>query len=138
MADATSDPEPPPQEPPADSEARALIVRALEYVEAGRRLPRPNTWNELLAGMVVWLGEHWSDDAHVRRACGNCGSADWEVGPVVSFDSDPRWPVPPDSRHGSFPYFQVGCRSCGSTLLINALLVFEPQAPARPDSTPES
>jgi hypothetical protein len=62
MTDATSGPEPQPQESPADPEARAFIVRALEYVEAGRRLPRPGTWTELLAGMVVWLGEHWSDE----------------------------------------------------------------------------
>jgi hypothetical protein len=122
-------------EPVVDPEVRALIVRAVEYVEAGRRLPRPATWKELLAGMVVWLGEHWTDEKQERRDCVNCGENDWEFGPVVSFDADARWPPPEGGKHGSFPYFQVGCRKCGNTMFINALSVFEPQA-SDPDTSP--
>ena len=56
-------PEPAPEEQPeGNPEVRALIVRAVGYVEEGRRLPRPTTWKELLAGLIVWLGKHWSDE----------------------------------------------------------------------------
>ena len=126
-----------PSAPEPDPETRALVARALEYVESGRRLPRPATWNELLAGMVVWLGEHWSDESKERRPCANCAAQDWEYGPVVVFDADERWPPPENRARGSYPYFQVGCRSCGNTLFINALSVFEPQAPVAPDDPPE-
>ena len=76
--------------------------------------------------MVAWLVEKRSDEEG-RRPCSNCGSRDWEVGAVVSIDADPRWPVAENDRHGTYPYFQIGCRECGNTLFINALLVFKPQ-----------
>jgi hypothetical protein len=119
-----------PQEPEPD-EVAVLITRAVEYVKAGRLLPRATTWNELVAGIIVWLGQHWGDESGERPPCRYCGGNDWEYGPVVSFDADPRWPPPEGGSHGSYPYFQVGCRICGNTIFVNVLSVFEPQVPPK-------
>jgi hypothetical protein len=141
MPNQPSLPQPEPEEPESkakeapegDPEVRVLIARALEHVGEGRRLPRPATWKELLAGMVVWLGEHWEGEDKERRPCGNCGASDWEYGPVVSFEADPRWPA--GEGDGSYPYFQIGCRKCGNTIFVNALSVFESQAEAEAEES---
>jgi hypothetical protein len=112
-----------------DAEVEAFLDRANKYIDDGRLLPPPETWTELLAGLVVWLLRHWSDEAGNRKPCGNCGSSELEIGSVVSFTADARWPVQVGQTHGSYPYFQIGCRTCGNTIFINALLVFAPQAP---------
>jgi hypothetical protein len=117
-----------------DPQARALLQRAFECVAKGERLPPPATWQELLVGMVAWFVEKWSDDEG-RRPCANCGSRDWDVGPVVSFQGSPRWPVPEGRTPGTFPHFQSSCRACGNTIFVNALTVFEPQQPATSDES---
>jgi hypothetical protein len=118
----TSSQQPVPEEPEVDPEVGVVIRRAVEYLEQGRRLPRPASWKELLAGMVVYLGTHWSTEDQERRPCGNCGAQAWEYGPVVAFDADPRWPPPETGVFGSYPYFQVGCRECGNTMFISERL----------------
>jgi hypothetical protein len=121
-----------PEPESGNPEARRLVERAFALLEEGQRLPSPATWEELLAGMAAWLVRRWSDESGVRRRCSNCGSDDWEVGPVVSLDASPRWPGPEERGHGSFPYFQIGCRACGNTIFISALTVFEPQPQTPP------
>lgn len=125
-----------PCEPRSESgteEVERLVARAQEVLGAGGRLPAPTTWNELLVGIVVWLNTKWTVNGR-RPPCENCGKNDWEVGPVVSLEASERWPIPEGRSYGSFPFFQLGCKECGNTLFVDALRIFEPQAPATPPS----
>jgi hypothetical protein len=116
-----------PQAQP-NNDAQSDIERAIEHLREGK-LPAPKTWDELTTGMAVWLSQHWSDESGDTRPCACCGSQDWEYGHVVGLSSDPRWPIGPQEHYGSFPHFQLSCKDCGNTVLINALSVFQPQRP---------
>jgi hypothetical protein len=99
----------------------------MDYVSRGQRLPAPRTFPELLSGVSAWMVAHWWQDDDFKP-CPNCRTVNWAVGPVVSFEANERWPSI-DGRYGSFPAWRMACNTCGNTMFVNLLLIFEAQQP---------
>jgi hypothetical protein len=98
-------------------------------------LPAPRTWQELQSGAIGWLSERWGPDWQKRR-CPYCESAGWELGDVLALQTAPRWPT--QSEPAVNPMLQILCKKCGHAVLLNALLVFQPQqqSPQRREQRP--
>jgi hypothetical protein len=105
----------PKYKPPPDAEQN-WVVR-----------PAPKTWDELVEGVTAFFTERWKTPDGRMRACAYCGNRDWQLGQVLGLPASERWPVPPGQQPASFPFLQVACKMCGQTVLVDVLVIFEPQ-----------
>jgi hypothetical protein len=126
--------DPQPSDGPTEQEI-AAIHAAMALLDAGTRLPAPKTWDELRIGVMAWLELRWTDKEGSPRYCPTCSDDGWLLGQIISVPSDRRWPLPPGQGHGSYPFLQLGCQSCGDVRLLDALLIFEAQASWKPSSS---
>jgi 5-methylcytosine-specific restriction endonuclease McrA len=89
------------------------------------RPPAPETWDEYADGVRKWVSAQWGAD----HKCPYCGHPDWHIGEVVSLASVPNWPSEPGSAPGHYPVAQLICRTCGHTVLVNAVYIFQHRRP---------
>jgi hypothetical protein len=109
--------------PQPDQKEEAEFLARLERMQRGEKLPFPKTWEEYRDAFLTWLTHHWGGPKD--RPCPVCDGHDWGAAEVLELRTSGTWPIPADSEHGVYPMGQVVCGSCGYTLLINVLFIFD-------------
>lgn len=86
------------------------------------KLPFPQSWEELEAGVNQWLRLVWGPDWR----CPHCHHRFWSVYEPIRLSSAPAWPIAEDSSYGVYPAIPVACAWCRQAYPVLLLSIFEP------------
>jgi hypothetical protein len=104
-----------------DADATSLTESEPYFVITDwEKLPYPQTWADLEAGVDVWLDKVWGADWQ----CPHCHNRYWGLLEAVGLDSAP-WPIEDSSSYGSYPAIPVFCTRCRSIFPVVLFAIFE-------------
>lgn len=101
---------------------KALLVAADPYfvVDGWTKLPYPESWAELEAGVSSWLDQAWGPEWR----CPHCRNGFWGLLEAVRLQSAP-WPIEDTSSYGSYPAIPVFCTRCRTIFPVVLFAIFD-------------